>query len=261
MAVKSVIFAHCSDVHVQVGQKVNRGDKLYTMGSTGYSTGNHVHITVVDGEWTRPWYRDDYIAGRANPLSGLTESFKTAKMFLFGGKYMEPFITHGFWEMRSSGYHFGLDVVTDRSYLGEVPYGLWDNPIPGVVTAVGDDRSETSYGYGKYVIVCFDDAPVIDPEGIHIVKAGDTLGAIASKYGTTYQELARINAIANPNLIYPGQKIKLTGSEAVYYKVVSGDTLVGIARRYSMSLRELLALNGQVKNPDLIHPGDKIRVK
>lgn len=39
-----------------------------------------------------------------------------------------------------------------------------------------------------------------------IVK-GDTLSAIAEKYGTTYQELAKINNISNPDLIYPGQII------------------------------------------------------
>lgn len=46
-------------------------------------------------------------------------------------------------------------------------------------------------------------------EGRYIVKSGDTLSGIASKYGTTYQELARINNIANPNIIYPGQVIKI----------------------------------------------------
>lgn len=41
----------------------------------------------------------------------------------------------------------------------------------------------------------------------YTVKAGDTLSGIAQKYGTTYQELARKNNIANPNLIYVGQKL------------------------------------------------------
>jgi LysM repeat protein len=39
------------------------------------------------------------------------------------------------------------------------------------------------------------------------VKKGDTLSGIAKKYGTTYQELARINNISDPNKIYVGQKI------------------------------------------------------
>lgn len=43
----------------------------------------------------------------------------------------------------------------------------------------------------------------------YVVKRGDTLSAIASKYGTTYQHLAQINGIANPNRIYAGQKIRV----------------------------------------------------
>lgn len=44
---------------------------------------------------------------------------------------------------------------------------------------------------------------------IYVVKSGDTLSSIASKYGTTYTHLANINNITNPNLIYVGQRIKI----------------------------------------------------
>lgn len=43
----------------------------------------------------------------------------------------------------------------------------------------------------------------------YTVKSGDTLSAIAQKYGTTYQEIAKANGISNPNLIYPGQTINI----------------------------------------------------
>ena len=43
----------------------------------------------------------------------------------------------------------------------------------------------------------------------YTVRAGDNLSAIAAKYGTTYQALAAKNGIANPNLIYPGQVLKI----------------------------------------------------
>lgn len=46
-------------------------------------------------------------------------------------------------------------------------------------------------------------------EIIYIVQPGDTLSEIAVRYGTTYQQLAQINGIANPNLIYPGQRIRI----------------------------------------------------
>lgn len=43
----------------------------------------------------------------------------------------------------------------------------------------------------------------------YTVRSGDTLSGIASKYGTTYQHLAQINGIANPNKIYAGQRIRV----------------------------------------------------
>lgn len=43
----------------------------------------------------------------------------------------------------------------------------------------------------------------------YTVRSGDTLSGIASRYGTTYTRLAQINGISNPNLIYPGQSIKV----------------------------------------------------
>ena len=50
---------------------------------------------------------------------------------------------------------------------------------------------------------------------IYVVKRGDTLGAIAKKYGTTVAVLAHMNGITNPNKIYVGQKIKVPCAVAV----------------------------------------------
>lgn len=50
----------------------------------------------------------------------------------------------------------------------------------------------------------------VKPEGkVHTVVSGDTLSGIANKYGTSWQVLAEYNRIANPNIIYPGQKINI----------------------------------------------------
>lgn len=46
----------------------------------------------------------------------------------------------------------------------------------------------------------------------------------------------------------------------MWYTVVSGDCLWNIATRYGMTLSALLALNTQIKNPNLIYPGDQIRI-
>ena len=47
----------------------------------------------------------------------------------------------------------------------------------------------------------------------------------------------------------------------VHHRVVKGDTLWAIANTYGLSLTELIALNPQIKNPNLIRVGDEVRVK
>ena len=108
--------------------------------------------------------------------------------------------------------------------------------------------------------------PQKNSDTIYTVKSGDTLSGIASQLGTTYQKLAEINGIENPNLIYVGQKIKINGSTqkqksnpAKTYTVKSGDTLSGIAAKYGTTSANLAAKNG-IKNPDLIYPGQKIKI-
>jgi cell wall-associated NlpC family hydrolase len=56
-------------------------------------------------------------------------------------------------------------------------------------------------------------ASVADASASYVtVKSGQTLSGIASAHKTTYQHLASINHISNPNRIYPGEKIYLTAS-------------------------------------------------
>lgn len=51
------IFGHASTLSVKKGQKVSRGDRIATVGNTGYSTGPHVHYEVrVNGTPVDPLY-------------------------------------------------------------------------------------------------------------------------------------------------------------------------------------------------------------
>jgi LysM repeat protein len=47
--------------------------------------------------------------------------------------------------------------------------------------------------------------------GTYTVVRGDTLARIAARFGTTWQAIASLNNIANPNLIYAGQVLKIPG--------------------------------------------------
>ncbi|MEI6332129.1 MAG: M23 family metallopeptidase, partial [Pseudanabaena sp. ELA645] len=47
----TTLYAHASEVYVQEGQGVNKGQPIAAVGSTGFSTGTHLHFEVrKDGE-------------------------------------------------------------------------------------------------------------------------------------------------------------------------------------------------------------------
>jgi hypothetical protein len=49
---------------------------------------------------------------------------------------------------------------------------------------------------------------------VHVVAAGENLTLIALRYGTTVDELVRLNGIQDPNLIWPGQRLLLPSSSS-----------------------------------------------
>lgn len=108
------------------------------------------------------------------------------------------------------------------------------------------------------------------PGGTHTVRDGQTLSGIAAQYGVSLSALLRANPqIRNPDLIYPGQQIHLPGGAGAgngkagaggTHTVHSGETLSGIAAERGVSLSALLRANPQIRNPDLIYPGQQIHL-
>lgn len=47
---------------------------------------------------------------------------------------------------------------------------------------------------------------------MHVVKAGETLYGIARRYGLDHRDLARWNRLGDGSLIYPGQRLRLSGA-------------------------------------------------
>lgn len=107
------------------------------------------------------------------------------------------------------------------------------------------------------------------------VQPGDSLGLIADALETSVTYLRRLNAISNPNRIYPGQLLLIrppdenrggispaqarTVSGGVTYVVRPGDNLTMIGRRFKVSVEDLQRHNG-IADPSRIHPGMKLEI-
>lgn len=101
----------------------------------------------------------------------------------------------------------------------------------------------------------------------YTVKSGDTLSGIAKKYGTTVSKLKSLNGIKNVNLIYVGQRLKISGSTTTvtsnskkYVTVKKGDTVSELAAKYGSTITKIKSWN-KLNSKYVIYPGQKLRVK
>lgn len=108
--------------------------------------------------------------------------------------------------------------------------------------------------------------PTVAPANadLYVIQRGDTLGEIATRFGTTWQVLHRANSdtIADPDRIEPGWEIVIPREaeeegEAKVYVVQAGDTLRALAQRWGTTVQELVALNS-ISDPNLIRVGQRL---
>jgi LysM repeat protein len=112
---------------------------------------------------------------------------------------------------------------------------------------------------------------------VYTIARGDTISAVAGRYGLDTFAVLKLNNLQANTIIYPGQKIKLTGSTPApsapratapatsasgggsVYVVKPGDTLSAIAARHGVGLSEIFKWNG-LGMSSVIYPGQKVKV-
>ncbi len=112
----------------------------------------------------------------------------------------------------------------------------------------------------------------------HTVAAGDTVSALAKKYGTTVDQIVSANRLNSRALIIIGQRLTIPGSSASAtgvsaapaasrsaaqtastHVVQAGDTVSGIAQRYGTTVERIASTNG-LRDPGLIRIGQRLTV-
>jgi LysM repeat protein len=107
---------------------------------------------------------------------------------------------------------------------------------------------------------------------VYVVVAGDTLGTIAKRFGTTVAQLVQLNNLTDPDRIAVGQKLTIPGAggaapaasttpsasgQGQKYVIQKGDTLLSIARKFGVTVKQVQDANN-ITDPDRIYPGQEL---
>lgn len=92
---------------------------------------------------------------------------------------------------------------------------------------------------------------------IHVVQSGDTLSALAEKYGVSVESIAQANGLASDDTLALGQELRILPVSGTLHVVREGDTLEGIAALYNAELEAIVSFNG-IDDPDNLALGQEI---
>lgn len=124
-------------------------------------------------------------------------------------------------------------------------------------------------------------APVAAAAVVDVVRAGDTISAIARRNGVSIAAVFSANGLGWSSIIYPGQKIAIPGAAAptpapapapaappamvpvaatgAAYTIRAGDTISAIAQRHGVTTAAVLSANG-LSRASIIYPGQTLTI-
>ena len=192
-------YAHLETFNVSAVDKVTKGQRIGGMGTTGYSTGVHLHFVVATVLWGNKADTtidpEVYLAtsqgggGDTPPPSGHIPVNTTTTF----DKYAKGYEAEMIYTVKSGDTLSGIASK----------YGSNIKAIASLQDIQNKDR--ISVGQKLYVPV----GKTTTSSGTYTVKSGDTLSGIANKFGTTTKALQSKNGISNPDKIYAGQVLKV----------------------------------------------------
>jgi LysM repeat protein len=147
--------------------------------------------------------------------------------------------------------------------------------LPQLVALNGISNPDRIFAGQRLVIASEAPTPAAAaaPATTHQVARGETLTAIAARYGTTIGALAAANGISNPSFIRVGQVLAVPTAAApaapaapapvvaapATHQVAYGESLSGIAVHYGSSVAVIAAANG-ISDPSFIRVGQVLAI-
>lgn len=112
--------------------------------------------------------------------------------------------------------------------------------------------------------------PAAPPPTTYTVQRGDSLAAVASRFGLTWQTLAQWNGLSAQSILRVGQVLRLTApaqasappptAAPLTYRVRAGDSLSTIAARFGLTWQTLAQING-LNRTSILRVGQTLRLR
>ena len=80
----------------------------------------------------------------------------------------------------------------------------------------------------------------------YVIKDGDTLYNIASRYDVEPMQLLRLNGMNENDIIYPNQEILVPKSNTGFYVTMEGDTINGVTRMLRRNIADIIRDNDTI---------------
>lgn len=146
-------YAHLSELEVKVGEWVVAGQQIGKGGSTGRSSGPHLHFEVR-----------------------------------YKGKSFDPERLIDF----TTGNLRRAELLLKRRHFS--PYSKYEQDFEDEIAAENEEEAERK---------------AIEAMKYHTIRSGDTLGALARKYGTTVSNICRLNGIKSTTVLRIGRRLRV----------------------------------------------------
>lgn len=224
------VYAHLRKRYVREGQVVNKGDMIGEMGSTGDSSGSHLHFEVHKYKWTADKKNAvDPMLALENVQRG--ESVQAMKKVEKNGRVM------------AAATEFSREESSEEKV--EKPAGSREMTVKDR----GNGEKEPPQTGNEFA------SGVKVDKIIHFVRPGENLTVIAKQYDSSVKHIQEANNLQSDK-IYSGQKLVIEPEGLYEYTVRPGDNLSSIAKKAGVTVEHLMSENGL--RSDLIRPGQKL---
>lgn len=234
------VYAHLSKRKVNVGQAVNQGEIIGKMGSTGRSSGVHLHFEVHQNEWTVN--KDNSL----NPVAILGN--------ITVGEPVQAMMEQKDDQQVAGVYEAAASVKPDIDNNGfNASNSIIGNNHTILPVAPGNYKEENIGGMENEVT-----KEVKEENVVHTVQNGDNLWNIAEKYDSTVDSIKKTNQLSD-NVIVPNQELVIESVNLEEYIIQPGDTLSSIANEHNTTVQALMEIN-QLKT-DVLQPQQTLIIR